>query len=55
MKSLQGGVVDYVRTLHNKTTGEYTWTAQPAKKTPSDLSYPLLSPIVVGLPTGLHC
>ena len=27
-KSLQGGVVDYIWTLHNKATGEYAWTTQ---------------------------
>ena len=27
-KSLQGGVVDYLRTLHNNTTGEYACTTQ---------------------------
>ena len=27
-KSLQGGVDDYIRTLHNKTTGEYARITQ---------------------------
>ena len=60
MTSLQGGVVDYLRTLHIKTTGEYAWTAQwPAQNAEKQYD-PIYRPLLTDgqetvNSTGLHC
>ena len=50
MKSPQGGIVDYLWTLHNNTTGEYAWTTQcPSarqKKTLIQSLAPLYRPLL---------